>query len=237
MSRPEGWIENARRLAAAEAVKAVKDGSVVGLGSGRTVVYALAELSRRIRSEQLEVLCVPTSSQIMLEALKLGLKLTSLYEHPTIDVTLDGADEVDGKLNLTKGGGGCLAREKIVASASKRYLIIVDEDKLVGKLGSKKPIPIEVLPFAAPAIKLRLERWGKPVLREGSGKLGPVVTDNGNYIIDLFTGPLEDPWKVEREIKAMPGVVEVGLFLDMASKVYVGRRDGSVEELTCLSSR
>jgi ribose 5-phosphate isomerase A len=233
MSKPENWVENARRLAAAEAVKNIKDGFIVGLGSGRTVIYALTELVRKIRSERLEVLCVSTSSQIMLEALRLGLKLTSLYEHPVLDVTLDGADEVDGKLNLTKGGGGCLTREKIVASASKQYIVIVDENKLVDKLGSKKPIPIEVLPFAMPTVKSKLERnWGKTSLREGSGKLGPVITDNGNYIVDLFTGPIEDPWKIEREIKLIPGVVEIGLFLGMTSKVYVGRRDSLVQELT-----
>ena len=232
MSRSESWVENARRQAALEAVKNVRDGSIVGLGSGRTVIHALAELSRKIKSEHLEVLCVPSSSQIMLEALKLGLKLTSLHEYPTLDLTLDGADEVDGKLNLTKGGGGCLTREKIVASASKQYIVIVDENKLVDRLGSKKPIPIEVLPFALPTVKSKLEeRWGRVSLREGSGKLGPVITDNGNYILDLFTGPLDDPWKAEEEIRSIPGVVEVGLFLGIASKVYVGKKDGSVQEL------
>lgn len=205
----------------------VKSGDVVGLGSGRTVVYAVAELGRRAEKGEIRVSCVPSSYQILLEALKAGLKISSLYEHPEVDLTLDGADEVDGSLNLTKGGGGALAREKILAAASKRYMIVVDWGKLVERLGSTKPIPVEVLPFAAPTAKLRLEKvFGKVDLREGTGKLGPVVTDNGNFLLDVYTGPLKDPWDAERRMRAIPGVVEVGLFLGIASEVYVGFRDG-----------
>jgi ribose 5-phosphate isomerase A len=200
---------------------------VVGLGSGRTVVYAVSELSGKVKTEKIQVFCIPSSYQILLEALKRGLKVSSLYEHTEVDITLDGADEVDAKLNLTKGGGGALAREKILASTSKRYTIMVDGRKLVDKLGSSKPVPVEVLPFAAPAVKRRLERIFRRVeFREGSGKLGPTITDNGNFLLDVYTGPLENPWETERQIKGIPGVVEVGLFIEMAHEVYVGFKDG-----------
>jgi ribose 5-phosphate isomerase A len=200
---------------------------VVGLGSGRTVVYAVSELSGKVKTEKIQVFCIPSSYQILLEALKRGLKVSSLYEHPEVDITLDGADEVDARLNLTKGGGGALAREKILASASKRYTIMVDGRKLVDKLGSSKPVPVEVLPFAAPAVKRRLKRiFGRVEFREGSGKVGPTITDNGNFLLDVYTGPLENPWETERQIKGIPGVVEVGLFIEMAHEVYVGFKDG-----------
>jgi ribose 5-phosphate isomerase A len=200
---------------------------VVGLGSGRTVVYAVSELSGKVKTEKIQVFCIPSSYQILLEALKRGLKVSSLYEHPEVDITLDGADEVDARLNLTKGGGGALAREKILASTSKRYTIMVDGRKLVDKLGSSKPVPVEVLPFAAPAVKRRLERIFRRVeFREGSGKVGPTITDNGNFLLDVYTGPLENPWETERQIKGIPGVVEVGLFIEMAHEVYVGFKDG-----------
>jgi len=223
----EAWVEEARRRAAEEAVRAVGNGDVVGLGSGRTVVYAVEQLARRVKTENLKVSCIPSSYQILLEALKVGLPTSSLYEHPELDITLDGADEVDAELNLTKGGGGALTREKILASNSKRYLVIVDGRKLVERLGSTKPIPLEVLPFAAPALKRRLERvFGRAELREGSGKLGPVLTDNGNFILDVYTGPLENPWEVEERMRKLPGVLEVGLFLGMAHEVYVGFKEG-----------
>jgi len=200
---------------------------VVGLGSGRTVVYAVSELSGKVKTEKIQVFCIPSSYQILLEALKRGLKVSSLYEHPEVDISLDGADEVDARLNLTKGGGGALTREKILASVSKRYMIMVDGRKLVDKLGSSKPVPVEVLPFAAPAVKRRLERIFRRVeFRQGSGKLGPTITDNGNFLLDVYTGPLEKPWEIERQIKGILGVVEVGLFIEMAHEVYVGFKDG-----------
>jgi ribose 5-phosphate isomerase A len=208
-------------------VKAVKSGDVVGLGSGRTVVYAITELGRKAKTGKTRICCIPSSYQALLEALKAGLKISSLYEHPEIDITLDGADEVDARLNLTKGGGGALAREKTLAAASKRYTIIVDGRKLVDKLGSSRPIPVEVLPFAAPTVKRKLEKiFGRAEFREGSGKLGPTVTDNGNFLLDVHTGPLDNPWETERRIKSIPGVVEVGLFVEMAHEVYVGFKDG-----------
>ncbi|MHC1585932.1 MAG: ribose 5-phosphate isomerase A, partial [Candidatus Hecatellaceae archaeon] len=198
----------------------MRNGQILGLGSGRTVSHVIAELGRRVKEEGLNILCVPSSYQAMMEALQAGLKLTDLYEHHQLDLTLDGADEVDSSLNLTKGGGAALAREKILASASKRYIIVVDEGKLVEKLGLRKPIPVEVLPFAAPMVKARLEeKYGRVEFREGSGKLGPTVTDNGNFILDVYTGPLEKPEKFEVEVKRMPGVVEVGIFTGLADEV------------------
>jgi ribose 5-phosphate isomerase A len=133
---------------------------------------------------------------------------------------------------MIKGMGGALTREKIVASASKRLVIIVDETKLTEKLGSNQPIPVEVLPFALTPVSARLRALkGKPMLREGSGKVGPVVTDNGNFILDVDFKAIRDPEKLNRQIKAIPGVVETGLFLNMATIVYVGKRD-TVQKLT-----
>jgi ribose 5-phosphate isomerase A len=142
-------------------------------------------------------------------------------------MTIDGADQVERKtLNMIKGMGGALAREKIVASASKRLIIIVDETKLTEKLGSNQPIPVEVLPFAlAPVSSMLRALNGKPTLREANGKVGPVVTDNGNFILDVDFKAIGDPEKLNRQIKVIPGVVETGLFLNMATMVYVGKRD------------
>jgi len=213
-------------------VKLVENRFTVGLGSGRTVSQAIIELGRRVREEGLQVQCVPSSYQAMLEALEAGLKLVDLYSSPQVDLTIDGADEVDRRLNLTKGGGAALTREKILASVSKRYVIIVDEEKLVERLGSRSPIPVEVIPFAAPAVKRRLEGYGRVEYRTGSGKLGPVVTDNGNFLLDLYLDGLDSPEGFEAEVKRIPGVVEVGVFTGLADEVYVGLKDGNVKKLT-----
>ena len=191
------WKEKAKKIAALEAVKHVKDGFVVGLGSGSTAAYAIAEIGRKIREEEIEVLGIPTSSQAFLLAIKNKIPLTTLTEHPVIDLTIDGADQVDSKLNLIKGMGGALTREKIVASCSKKVIIIIDETKLTEKLGGKQPIPIEVLPFALEPVSIKIQKLnGTPKLREGKGKIGPVVTDNGNYIspnVRTITVLITDP--------------------------------------------
>jgi len=219
-------------MAALEAVKHVKDGYVIGLGSGSTAAYAIAEIGRKIREEEIEVLGIPTSSQAFFLAIKNKIPLTTLTEHPVIDLAIDGADQVDSKLNLIKGMGGALTREKIVASCSKKVIIIIDETKLTEKLGGKQPIPIEVLPFALEPVSIKIQKLnGTPKLREGKGKIGPVVTDNGNYIIDAFFAQIKDPEKLNEEIKLIPGVIETGLFIDLADLVYVGRRNGTIIKL------
>ena len=226
MKAENAWIEDAKRNAALEAVKHVKDRFTVGLGSGSTAAYALKALGEKIKRERLTVLGVPTSYQAFLLAVDQGIAVTTLEEHPTIDVTIDGADQIDPQLNLIKGMGAALAREKIVASASKQNLIIADENKKVQILGENNhPVPIEVLPFALSIVKRKIEATGgTPVVREGKGKLGPVITDNGNALIDAFFGPVKGAAKLEQRLKMIPGVVETGLFIGSTDIVYVGTR-------------
>jgi len=226
------WIENAKKSAALRAVEHVKDGFIVGLGSGSTAAYAIEEIGKRMKSEELRVLGVPTSYQAFMLAVKNAIPITTLEEHPVIDLTIDGADQIDQKLNLIKGMGGALTREKIIASASKILVIVADETKKVNVLGENgHPVPMEVLPFAAPVVMRKIkEIGGDPVLREGVKKVGPVITDNGNTIIDANFGPIRKPAELESKLRSFPGVVENGLFVKMVDLAYVGKRSG-VEKL------
>jgi ribose 5-phosphate isomerase A len=228
----QDWIEKAKKNAALEAVKHVKDGFTVGLGSGSTAAYAIEIIGRRMKQEKLQVQGVPTSYQAFMLAVQQGIPVTTLEEQPILDLAIDGADQIDPELNLIKGMGGALAREKIVASASKKLIIIADENKKVKVLGENNhPVPVETLPFAASLVMRRIEEMGgTPVLREGKGKVGPTITDNGNIIIDAGFGPVQKPAELERELKSMPGIVETGLFIQMAEIAYVGKRT-NVEKL------
>ena len=222
------WREDAKKQVALEAVKHVEDGFVVGLGSGSTAAYVIEEIGRLIRQDGLQVLGVPSSSQAMMVAVQSGVPLTTLDEHPVLDLDIDGADEVDRKLDMIKGGGGALTREKIVASAAKQVVIVADETKLVETLGAFK-VPVEVLPFAlATAIAEIKKMGGKPLLRQSKGKVGAVVTDNGNYIVDVDFGAIDDAEELNRRLKLIPGVIETGLFIGMADIVYLGKADGIV---------
>jgi ribose 5-phosphate isomerase A len=202
------------------------------LGSGSTAAFAIKELAGRINREELHIVGVPTSYQAFMLAVKHKIPLTTLEEHPVLDVTIDGADQIDHALNLIKGMGGALAREKIVASASKKLIIVADEQKRVRTLGEgNHPVPIEALPFAVSIVTRKLKGiGGKPTLREAAGKVGPVITDNGNIIIDVIFGPIPKPAELECAMKEISGIVETGLFVDMADVVYLGRRSG-VERL------
>jgi len=218
------WVERVKKNAALEAVKHIKENFVVGLGSGSTAAYAIKEIGIRIKREGLKVLGVPTSYQAFTLAVKHGIQITTLEEHSRLDLTIDGADQIDKRLNLIKGMGGALTREKIVANASKKLIIIADERKKVKFLGENDhPVPIEVIPFAAKPVMLKLkEMGGSPMLREGKGKVGPVITDNGNVIIDTKFGLIHNPAELEFKLKNIPGVVETGLFVKMADIVYLG---------------
>jgi ribose 5-phosphate isomerase A len=217
------WIEEAKRNAALEAIKHVKNGFVIGLGSGSTAAYAIKEIGNLIRQKNWKILGVPTSYQAFLLAVGSGIPITSLNEHPRLDLTIDGVDQVDRDLNMIKGMGGALAREKIVASASNQNIIVADETKLTKKLGTNQPVPIEVLPFASEFVESQiLKMKGKPVLRKGTGKVGPVITDNGNFIIDADFGPIDSPNELNAKLRMIPGVIETGLFIKMADIVYVG---------------
>jgi len=221
-----GWLEDAKKRAAAEAVKHVKSGQVIGLGSGSTAAYAITEIGKLIRRNKWHVLGVPTSHQAFLLAANCGIQVTTLDEHPRLDIAIDGADQIDPDLNMIKGMGGALAREKVVASASKKNIIVADETKLVKRLGVNHPVPVEVLPFAAAPVLSKIRGLGaRPILRLGTGKVGPVVTDNGNFILDLWMKKISDPEKLDTQLKSIPGVVETGLFVDIADLVYVATRD------------
>ncbi len=222
------WIEAAKRRAAQKAVEHVEDGSVVGLGSGSTAAHAIRFLGVRLKSDELkEVLGVPTSLQAAGEAVNAGVPLTTLDEHPDLDLAIDGADQIDGALSAIKGGGGALLREKIVASASKLYIIVADEKKLTKRLGDGCSLPVEVLPFALRPVLHRIGELGADVaVRSGGGKLGPVVTDNGNLIVDADFGVIHNPRKLEVELKTIPGVIETGLFLGYVDIAYLGTREG-----------
>jgi len=222
------WIEKAKKNAACAAVKHVKNGFIIGLGSGSTASYAIEEIGNKIKHEKLHILGVPTSHQAFTLAVKRGIPITSLEEHPILDLTIDGADQIDKELNLIKGMGGALTREKIVAVASKKLVIVADENKKVDVLGENNhPVPIEVLPVAAPIVMRKIkEIGGKPILREGKGKVGPIITDNGNIIIDAHFGLIRKPAELERALKSLTGIVETGLFVRRADPAYLGKSSG-----------
>jgi ribose 5-phosphate isomerase A len=224
------WKEEAKKRVALEAVKHVDDGFVVGLGSGSTTAYVIQELGRLMRQNGLRILGVPSSSQAMLLAVHSGVPLTTLDEYPVLDLAIDGADEVDKWLDMIKGGGGALTREKIAASAAKQVVIVADETKLVDKLGTSFQVPVEVLPFALATVSADIKKLGgKPLLREGKRKVGAVVTDNGNYIIDVDFGTIDNAEELNLRLKHIPGVIETGLFIGLADIVYLGKKDGIIK--------
>jgi ribose 5-phosphate isomerase A len=216
-----------KRRAAEASVTRVRPGQVVGLGTGSTAALAVEAIARRLEAGTLhDVIGIPTSTQTCELARSLGVPLGTLDDHPTVDVTIDGADEVDPDGNLTKGGGGALLWEKIVAAASQRYIIVVDESKLVRRLGVLCAIPIDVMPFGWKTHLDAVEGLGGEAVLRTTGDGAPFVTDGGHYIIDChFADGLADPQWVERTLRARPGVVETGLFLGMSPEVIVGRAD------------
>ncbi len=222
------WVEDAKRKAVLKALQPIKNGWIIGIGSGSTTAYAVAELARLSKGRRLEVSVVPTSHQIENLAISHGLRILSMNEAATIDYAIDGADQVQlPSLNLIKGGGGSLLREKIVDSAARKLAIVVDETKLSKHLGGKQPIPLEVLPFAHKSVQIQVTRMGgRARLREGAGKIGPVVTDNGNFLLDADFGRIRNPALLQRRLNTVPGLIETGLFLNMADIVYVGRQNG-----------
>jgi ribose 5-phosphate isomerase A len=217
-------IQQAKQNAALEAVKHVKDGFIVGLGSGSTAAFAIKALGERIKKEKISIMGIPTSYQAFQLAVECGIPITTLDEHPVIDVTIDGADQLTPELFLIKGGGAAMAREKIVASATKLNIIIADQPKKTKLLGEDNQfVPVEVLPFALPIVKATIAAMGgKPVVREGKGKLGPTITDNGNAVIDAYFGEIVNPAELAIKVKMIPGVVETGFFISLTDIVYIG---------------
>jgi ribose 5-phosphate isomerase A len=199
---------------------------IVGLGSGSTAAFAVNALGRRV-GEGLRIVGIPTSEATAARARALGIPLTSLAEVSQIDMTIDGADEVEeGSLNLIKGLGGALLREKIVASATKRLVIVVDDRKVVSRLGSRGPVPVEVTPFGWQATARELVDLGaKPVLRRNPDG-GPFISDGGHNILDCTFGPIASPGSLARDLDHIVGLVEHGLFIGMTSEVRVAGADG-----------
>jgi ribose 5-phosphate isomerase A len=226
-------IQEAKKNAALEAVKHVKDNFVVGLGSGTTVAFAIEALGKRVKTEKINIMGIPSSYQAFQLAVQHGIQVTSLDEHPTIDITIDGADQVTSELYLIKGMGAALLREKIIAAASKYNIIIVDESKRVNILGeNNQAVPIEVLPFALSLVKDKIAALGgTSSVREGKGKLGPIVTDNGNMIIDANFGLIHNPQELTGKVKNIPGVVETGFFVDLTDLVYIAA-ENKIEKIS-----
>jgi ribose 5-phosphate isomerase A len=222
-------MSNVKLNAAKSVMGLIPKKGAIGLGSGSTVAIFAKELGDRITSKKADVSVVPSSYQAYRLAIEFNIPLTNLDNNPELLLTIDGADEVDKDLNLTKGGGGALFQEKIVASASKKLVIIIDESKLVEKLASRFLIPIEVLPFSLGVVQKTITTMGlEPIVRQAQKKMGPVVTDNGNFIIDLkFPQPIDNPSQTAIDLKMIPGVVETGLFVGMTDEVHVGTEDGS----------
>jgi ribose 5-phosphate isomerase A len=219
--------ENLLKIAAAEsAVAQVTDGLIVGLGSGSTAAFAVDTLGRRVQ-EGLRILGIPTSERTAAQARALGIPLSNLEDHPQVDITIDGADEVEeDHLNLIKGRGGALLREKIIASASKKLVIIIHSDKLVSRLGVKEPVPIEIVAFGWQATAQRLSTLGaKPVLRRDPDGV-PYRTDGGNFIVDCAFETIDSAASLAREIDHVIGVVEHGLFVGLTSEVHVAAAGG-----------
>ncbi|XP_078080173.1 ribose-5-phosphate isomerase [Mustelus asterias] len=228
-----GMEEEAKRKAGYMAVdNHVQDNQALGIGSGSTIVYAVDRIAKRVQDENLKIVCVPTSFQARQLILQHQLTLSDLDRHPELDVAIDGADEVDSDLNLIKGGGGCLTQEKIVAACAKEFIVVADYRKDSKSLGEKwkKGVPIEVIPMAyVPVTKAIAAKFGGAAeLRMAVNKAGPVVTDNGNFILDWKFDNISDWKNVNIDIKMIPGVVETGLFIGMAERVYFGLEDGSV---------
>jgi ribose 5-phosphate isomerase A len=224
----KGQEDPGRRAAGRSAAERVEEGMVVGLGTGSTVLFAMERLSERIE-RGLAITGIPTSFQTEIRARTLGIPLATLQDHPAPDMAIDGADLVDRGKRLIKGRGGALTREKCVADAAGRLVIVVDQGKCAQKLSGV--VPVEVLPFAVlPVLRHLRDLGARPVLREGSAKDGPVVTDNGNFILDCGFARIADPEGLEMTIDAIPGVVSSGLFTRWAGKtdVIVGKADGSV---------
>ncbi len=217
-----------KRLAATRAVDEVRSRSVIGLGTGTTARCVLEELARRLGDGRLHsIVGIPTSQQTAELAARLDIPLGSLDEHPVLDLAIDGADEVDPRLDLVKGHGGALLREKIVAAAARRLLIVIDRSKRVVRLGTTASVPVEVIPFGLALVMRRLAVFPGDARLRRTGDGQPFRTDEGHWIVDYACGPLADPHEMDRALHGIPGIVEHGLFLDMAHRAVVGDADGT----------
>jgi ribose 5-phosphate isomerase A len=228
MSSPEeSEVTRSKRLAAERAVELIQPGMVIGLGSGSTSALMVRRLAAlRGEGKLTQVMGVPTSLETESLARSLGVPLTTLEEHPALDLAIDGADEVDPDLSLIKGGGGALLREKIVAQASRRLIIVVDAGKLSPRLGTRWAVPVEVLPFGWRSQALFLEGLGARVTRRDARDGAPYRTDQGNFILDCAFGPIARPAELATKLEARAGIVEHGLFIGLTSELIVAGPQG-----------
>ncbi len=220
-------LDQLKRQAAARALDYVKSGMKLGLGTGSTAKHFVELLGERVR-DGLDVIGVPTSEATRDDALRCGIRLTTLDEVDRLDLTVDGADEIDGALNLIKGGGGAMLREKIVASASKKMVVVTDSSKQVAALG-KFPLPVEVIGFAEPLVAKKITDLGARVVRRIDAAGKPYMTDEGHHILDCHFVKIDDPPALNAKLCDLPGIVEHGLFVGMASVVLMAKA-GAVEE-------
>jgi ribose 5-phosphate isomerase A len=231
MNSPQTEIndrDQEKQAAARAAAELVESGQIVGLGSGSTAAHFVRLLAERVQ-QGLEIVGVPTSQATKELAERLGIPLTTLEAHPEIDIDIDGADEIDPQLNLIKGGGGAFLREKIVASVSRRFVVIGDSAKQVARLG-KFPLPVETIPFAQVLIAHQVQMLGAKVALRRSADGNAYVTDEGHHILDCTFGEIADAPALAQKLRAIPGVVEHGLFIGMAEMALLGR-DGDVVQL------
>jgi len=218
-----------KKAAGIAAAELVQDGMVVGLGTGSTTAYTISELGRRV-DEGLDIIAVVTSYQSEMLAIEAGITLTSLAEHPELDIVIDGADQINSALNVIKGGGAAHTREKVVSRSAERFVIVADESKYSEQLDHY--VPLEVLPYAKELVSKHVRKLGgEPVLRLASKKDGPVISDNGNFIIDASFGVIENPVVTSALLSQAAGIVEHGIFTNV-DEVYIGKKDGSVQKMT-----
>jgi ribose 5-phosphate isomerase A len=220
-------VERWKREAAEAAVELVRPGMILGLGHGSTARYALLKIAELLRAGKLwDIQGVPCSKKVEEEARALGIPLTTLEDHPELDLTIDGADEIDPKLNVIKGGGGAMLREKIVAQATKYQVIVADETKLSPRLGTKATVPVEVLPFGWRTQVQFLEGLGAQVKLRLNPDGSPFLTDQGNYVLDCNFGPIADAEALARELGRRAGILGHGLFLGLVDEVFVAGPSG-----------
>ncbi|PTD93573.1 ribose 5-phosphate isomerase A [archaeon SCG-AAA382B04] len=214
-----------KKRVAEEACELIENEMVIGLGTGSTVGYLIEKIGEKINTQDLEVSAICSSYQTKERAIKNGIPLTSFEEIKKIDLTIDGADQVDKKANLIKGGGAAHFREKIIARYSEKFVCIVDETKTCEKLNN--PVPVEVHPFAKKPVEKELQKIGAEVeIRKAQRKDGPIVTDNGNFILDCDFGTISDPSSLKQELNNFPGIIEHGLFINLAKTVFIANEEG-----------
>lgn len=223
-------VLRAREAAIREALKEIKDGMIIGYGSGTTVAQMTAILRDLVREQELDILFIPSSLQSADLIISHGLRITSLAEYPEPDLMLDSFDQVDVDGNAIKGGGGALLREKVLMQASKRVVLVGDHLKLKEKMDF--PVPIEVLQYAYPHVKRVIGSWGiRMEARVSGGKMGPVITDNGNILADVYAGMIEDPEKLNEKLRDIAGVLETGICSKAADLILIGYSDGEIKRI------